>query len=121
MRVYLGLAMAVVLGLAGSLRAEPLNLEQVAANAKWVAHVDFDAMHGSSVAKDVREHFMKMHPKAEEHLAKIQEVWHFNPFHDLHGVTIYGADQEGHRRGDRPCQGRSRVVAGQGPEGAATP
>lgn len=90
MRVYLGLAIAVVLGLAGTLRAEPLNLEQVAADAKWVAHVDADAARASSVAEKVREHWKQKHPKAAKHLEIAREVWNFNPCTDLRGITLYG-------------------------------
>ncbi len=90
MRVYLGLAIAVVLGLAGTLRAEPLNLEQVAANAKWVAHVDVDAMWTSTVIQKTREQWMQIHPGAEVLLAGIREVWKFDPRTDLHDMTFYG-------------------------------
>ncbi len=90
MRVYLGLAIAVVLGLAGTLRAEPLDLEQVAADAKWVAHVDADAMRASSVAEKAREHWKQKHPEAAKHLEMVREVWNFNPCADLRGITLYG-------------------------------
>jgi len=82
--------MAVVLGLAGTLRAEPLDLEQVAADAKWVAQVDFDAARASSVLHNAIEHLMQKHPDAKEHLAAVREIWKFDPRADLHGVTIYG-------------------------------
>jgi hypothetical protein len=39
-----GIALAAVLGLAAVARAEPLELKQVAADAKWLVHVDVDAM-----------------------------------------------------------------------------
>ena len=90
MRVYFGAAVAIVLGLAASARAEPLNLNQVAADAKWVAHIDVDAVHASTVAHKALEQMEQKHPEMTEHLAKLKEVWKFNPRTDLHGVTIYG-------------------------------
>ena len=95
MRVYLGLAIAVVLGLVGTLRAEPLDLEQVAADAKWVAHVDVDAIRASAVAEMARELRKQKHPdidKIEKHLRIAREIWNFNPCTDLLGVTIYGTE-----------------------------
>ncbi len=96
MRVYSTLAIAAILGFwgflgsAGLAQAEPLNLKQVAADAKWAAHVDFDALRAASVAKKAHEQFKEKHPEAEQHLAMFQSVWKFNPCTDLHGVTIYG-------------------------------
>jgi hypothetical protein len=82
---------AAVLGLAVSARAEPLNLKQVAADAKWVAQVDVDAAHASVVLKNARQQFLKQHPQAEVILAGIRAVWKFDPLTDLHGLTFYGA------------------------------
>lgn len=90
MRVYMGLAMAVLLGLVGTLRAEPLDLEKVAANAKWVVHIDIDTMKASAMAEKAHEHFQQKHPEAGAHLAIVQKVWHFNPLSDLSGITLYG-------------------------------
>jgi len=91
MRVALRLAMAAVLsfGLAGLAPAEPLDLKQVAADAKWVAHVDVDAMRASTVLQKAHEQMLKKHPEAEKHLAKVREMWKFNPCTDMHGATFY--------------------------------
>ena len=90
MRVYLGLAMAAVLCFAGTARAEPLDLKQVAADSKWVAHLDFDALHSSAVAKKAIEQIKKNHPEVEKRLAKFRETWKLDPSKDLHGITFYG-------------------------------
>lgn len=90
MRLYMGLALAALLGMAGTLRAAPLDVEQVAADAKWLAHIDIDSIKDSVIAEKVRDHVLQKHPEAEDHLAKIIEVWHFNPLSDLHGITLYG-------------------------------
>ncbi len=89
MRVYLAAAMAVVLGLVGGLRAEPLNLKRVAADAKWVAHLDVDAMRDSVVAEKVHDYWHKTHPEAAKFLAKAR-LWNFNPSEDLFDVTLHG-------------------------------
>ena len=91
MRVYLGMAAAVLLGVVGTLRAEPLNLEHIAADAKWVMHVDADAIRDSAIAEKAHGHIQQNHPEAGKHLAKIREVWNFDPCNDLHGFTVYGA------------------------------
>ncbi len=41
-----GLAAAILLGLATLGQAAPMNPEVVAGDAKWVAHLDIDAMRG---------------------------------------------------------------------------
>ncbi len=86
----MGLAIAVVLGFVAVVRAEPLDLKQVAADAKWAAHLDLDALHASSLLEKARQHWLQKHPEAEVHLALLREVWKFNPCTDLHGITIYG-------------------------------
>ena len=80
MRVCLGLAMAAVLGFAGVLRAEPLDLKQVGADAKWAVHVDFDAARASTVLQNAMQlPAMKSIRTIEEHLAKFREQWQFDP------------------------------------------
>jgi hypothetical protein len=90
MRRTLGLAIAVVLGFVAVVRAEPLDLKQVAADAKWAAHLDVDALHASTLFQKAREELLRKHPEAEKPLAMLAEVWKFNPVTDLHSITIYG-------------------------------
>jgi hypothetical protein len=90
MRVCLGLAMAAVLGMTGVLRAAPLDLKQVSADAKWAVHVDYDIAKGSTLLQKVYPLIVKEHPQIESRLAEIREQWSFDPDTDLHGVTIYG-------------------------------
>jgi hypothetical protein len=89
MRVYLGLA-AVVLGFAGLAQAGPLDLKEVSADAKWAAHLDVDALMASSLFPKLRDQILKEHPGAESALSAIRTFWRFDPFTDLHGITIYG-------------------------------
>ena len=90
MRKSIGLAVAVILCSAALLRAEPVNFSQVSADAKWVAHLDLDAVRASTVLPKVREKILEKHKEAAEHLEKFKEIWKFNPCTDLHGVTLYG-------------------------------
>jgi len=46
-----GLALAAGLGWTASARAEPLDPAQVSAEAKWLAHLDVDAMRASTVVQ----------------------------------------------------------------------
>jgi hypothetical protein len=72
-------------------QATPLDLKQVAADAKWAAHLDVDALMASKSMQKVREQVFKEHPEAESGLAMIRTLWRFDPTTDLHGITVYGA------------------------------
>jgi hypothetical protein len=87
-----GIALAAVLGLAAVGRAEPLELKQVAADAKWLVHVDVDAMRTSIVVQKGYQKCMEMHKEAAQHLDKIHEMLGMDPRKDLHAVTAYGKD-----------------------------
>ena len=87
-----GIALAAVLGLTAIARAEPVELKQVAADAKWLVHVDVDAMRTSVVVQKAYQKCMEMHKEAAEHLDKIHAMLGFDPRKDLHAVTAYGKD-----------------------------
>jgi hypothetical protein len=93
MRV-LTLAMAVVLGLATIGRAEPLDLKQVAAEAKWVMHVDVDAFRASTVVQKAYHKCLDMHKDAAKHMDMAAVIIGMDPRKDLHGVTVYGKDTD---------------------------
>ncbi len=84
--------MAALLTLAAIGRAEPLDLKQVAADAKWVAHVDVDALRASVVVQKAYHKCMEMHKEAAEHLDKLPGKIGMDLRKDLHGFTIYGKD-----------------------------
>lgn len=90
MRRTLGLACVVVLALATVVRAAPLDLTQLSADAKWAAHLDMDALNAASIPQKVRQEILEKHPEAEKHLEMVCDVWNFDPRTDLHGITIYG-------------------------------
>ena len=89
-------AVVVVVALATMAQASPLDLKQVAADAKWVAHLDVDAMKASSVVQKAHQKHLERHPNAEKHLAKISKLIGMNPAEDLHGVTLYGSQLKKH-------------------------
>jgi hypothetical protein len=91
MRV-LTLVMTVVLSIAAIGRAEPLNLQQVAADAKWVMHVDLDALRASAVVQKAYHKCMEMQKDAEKHLDMVSGMIGMDPRKDFHGVTVYGKD-----------------------------
>ena len=91
MRV-LGMAMAVVLGLAAVGQAEPLELKQVAADAKWVVHVDVDALRASTVVQKAYQKCVEMHKDAEQKINMVCTMAGMDPRKDIHNVTAYGKD-----------------------------
>ena len=91
-----GIALAAVLGLAAIGRAEPVELKQVAADAKWLVHVNVDAMRASIVVQKAYQKCMEMHKEAGQHFDKIQKELGLDLRKDLHGVTAYGKDLDKH-------------------------
>jgi hypothetical protein len=79
-----------VLGVAAAVRAEPLALQQISADARWAANLDMDAFNNSSLPRKARQAILEKHPEAEKHLSMVCDVWNFDPRTDLHGITIYG-------------------------------
>jgi hypothetical protein len=86
----LGFALAIVLGCAATGHAAPLDLKQVAADAKWTVHVDFDALRASALFQKAWKQVADEHSQAEGGLALLKTMWNFDPRTDLHGVTFYG-------------------------------
>ena len=85
-------AVAAVLALATIGRAEPLDVKKVAADAKWVVHVDVDAMRDSVVLNKAYKKCMEMHKEAAERMDKLPGMIGMDPRKDLHGITVYGKD-----------------------------
>ena len=93
MRVLVGLVCASVLGLASMANAEPLNAKQVSAEAKWLVHIDADAMRSSVV---VDKGYAKCAEKCKalgEKVTDLREACKiFDPTTDLQGLTFYGKE-----------------------------
>jgi hypothetical protein len=91
MRVV-AMALVAVLALAAVGRAEPLDLKQVAADAKWVMHVDVDALRASAVVQKAYKKCLEMQKEAAQHMDKLPGMIGMDPRKDLHGITVYGKD-----------------------------
>jgi len=85
-------ALLVSLGILREARAEQLDLKEVAADATWLGHVDFDALRASSVVRKFWQHLPETHPDAKKHIDFVSGLLGMDPRKDLHGVTFYGKD-----------------------------
>lgn len=83
-------ALTLTLGWTVVVHAEPLKPENVAADAKWVAHFDGDAARSSPVMKKFCEECLKDWPGSHEWTTELREKWDINLYKDLHGITLYG-------------------------------
>jgi len=88
MRIALSVVAVVGLLLTQSLEGAPLRAKDVAAGAKWVVHVDFDAMRDSKLGAEFREKCLAGED-AQEKLKKFQEDTGVDLTKDMHGVTLY--------------------------------
>ena len=86
------LAVALVLSIpATSAQAAPLEAADVAAGAKWLVHIDFDAARDSKLG----EHFIAKALETEhakKGLEKLHDELGIDPRKDVHGATAYGTD-----------------------------
>ena len=86
----LAVAVLVALGCGAEARADALQLKQVAADAKWVGHIDCDAMRASTVVQKAWDKVLELHKDARAHLDKAHEVLGIDLTEDIHCVTVYG-------------------------------
>ncbi len=86
---------AGVFGAAGISRAAPLDPSTVAADAKWLVHVDVDALRDSKVVRHAHDEVMK-HDIVKTVLAMIKEATGCDLEHDIHGATAYGTGFKPH-------------------------
>lgn len=75
--------------LATAVQADPLDLGRVAADAKWMVHVDFAAVKRTELARYVAERWLAL-PGAQRSLAEAREKIGIDPIEDLLGLTFYG-------------------------------
>lgn len=83
-------ALLLSLMLAGETSAAPLEIKQVAANAKWLAHVDVDAVRASTVVQRAWKKGLDRHKDAETKLGVVRTMLGMDPTKDIHGMTFYG-------------------------------
>jgi hypothetical protein len=90
MRLW-GSTLAALLGLATVAQAASLDLRDVSADAKWLAHVNVDVMRDSVVVRNAYCAVLEKCPAAENHFVKARDEWGMDPRTDLHGMTFYGS------------------------------
>ena len=86
----LSLVVAIVLGWAGLGQAAPLDVKHVCAHAKWVAHLDVDAVRDSAVVQKAYDECMKKHPEAAKAFDVAKVMMGMDLRKDMHGITAYG-------------------------------
>jgi len=94
MRMW-GIAAAFVLGLAGMAKAGPLDLKQVPAEAKQVAHVDVDAMRASVLVQRAYDRVSEKWPNARRRFDEVTDLVNHLGIElerDLHGLTFYSLE-----------------------------
>lgn len=87
--------MAVVLCLSGIIHAGPIQIENVSADAKWVAHVDIERFVSSKIGALILEELQAKGLKRK--FAAFREVFGFYPSEDLRSITLYGNQYQPHK------------------------
>lgn len=81
---------AIFVGWCGSLQAGPLELGQVSGDAKWLVHLDVDAMRESSLMEKAYLAGTQQWTELESLLAIACAEVGVDPRVDLHGITVFG-------------------------------
>lgn len=95
MKYVLAPMAALVLMVAAAAQAAPFQSKDIAADSKWVIHVDVDAIRDNYIVKKAFE-TCPMLKDSGKHFDKIREKIGIDLRKDLHGITLYGPDA-GHR------------------------
>lgn len=80
-------AAAALWSSAGSLAA-PLDQRDVAADAQWLAHIDFDAIFATDVAKKIYSSLLGSRVN-QQNLLKLKAFTGIDLLKDFHGITFY--------------------------------
>jgi hypothetical protein len=89
-RFGIAVAVAAVVSFVGVACGEQLDMPQVSADAKWVAHIDVDALMASSIVKKAWDTALETNQDAAKRLEQVREMVGMDLKKDLHGITIYG-------------------------------
>ncbi len=84
---------ALVLMMAAAAQAAPFQSKDIAADSKWVIHVDVDAIRDSYIVKKIFETCPQL-KDAGKHFDMIRDKAGIDLRKDLHGITLYGMDGE---------------------------
>ena len=83
------LVFLAILATCAVLQAGPLEQRHIAADAKWLVHLDLDAIRTSQSAKFLVGAWLQTEP-ARSHLAGIRTAIGLDLVNDLHSITLYG-------------------------------
>jgi len=83
-------AVVLVAGLGRLAWAEPLDCGQVGSGAKWVVHVDFDALRAAKTAQRVGEVLLRQEEQKQQ-IEQIRKALGMDPTKDVQSVTFYGS------------------------------
>ena len=83
----------------GLVVAKPLNLEQVADDANWLMHVDFDSARASSIGSFIMDE-IESKSEAVERMAEAKASYGVDP-KGFSGLTMFGNGE--HKKASRSC------------------
>ena len=86
------LGMVLVLALAATSFAAPLNKATISSNAEWVLHLDSEGFLKTKLAQLIRAELAAQ--GLEQKLAEFKAVFSFHPIDDIRNVTIYGQGKD---------------------------
>ncbi len=91
MRMSAAAVVGLLLCAAGGLPAEPFHPQRVSAEAKWLVHVDADAMRGSLVVDAGYQRYKEKCKAISRQIEELRTACRvFDPTKDLKAVTFYG-------------------------------
>jgi hypothetical protein len=93
MKSFVAPLAALVLMMAAAAQAAPFQSKDIAADSKWVIHVDVDAIRDSYIVKKIFETCPQL-KDAGKHFDKIRDKVGLDLRKDLHGITLYGPDAD---------------------------
>jgi len=96
MKSFLVVVATALVGWTAAAGAAPLDLNHVSADARFVAHWDFDAARASPVVQGFFQECTKDMEWARDGLTKICQKMGLDQCKDLHGVTLYSAVLQPH-------------------------
>jgi hypothetical protein len=88
MRIW-AVSFAVLAGWAVMGQAGPVDFKEIPSDAKWVAHVDVDAMREGTLVGRAYDRVVREHPQIEDHFGAVERFSGMDPRRDLHSLTFY--------------------------------
>lgn len=87
--------MTAMFCLSGMIYAGPIQVEEVSADVKWVAHVDIERFISSKIGGLILEELQAK--GLERKCAAFHEMFGFYPNKDLRSITLYGSEYRPHK------------------------